>query len=77
MILILYEYAFSSKINFSKSQALWVGAYKNRINEPGQIEWSQFSMKILGVKFGNSILDNSYWDKISEGVLKKPISGTE
>ena len=37
----------------------------------------QFSMKILGVKFGNSILDNSYWDKISEGVLKKPISGTE
>ena len=35
------------------------------------------SIRILGVNFGNSILDNSKWDKISDGIAKKPISGTE
>ena len=28
--------------------------------------------KILEVKFGNSILDNSKWDKVSEGIAKNP-----
>ena len=35
------------------------------------------SIKILEVNFGNSILDNSKWDKISEGIAKKSISETE
>ena len=26
--------------------------------------WSQFSIKILGVHFGNSVVDNSSWNKI-------------
>ena len=26
-----------------KSQALWAGAYKNRIDQQGQMEWPQFS----------------------------------
>ena len=30
------------------------------------------NLKILGVIFGNSILDNFYWDKISEGIVKNP-----
>ena len=77
MILKLYEDASSSKINFSKSQALWAGAYENRIDQPGQMEWPQFSIKIIGVNFANSILDNSNWDKTSEGIIKKPISGIE
>ena len=29
-------------------------------------------MKVLGVKFGNSILDNSKWDNIREGIVKNP-----
>ena len=32
--------------------------------------WSQFSIKILGLHFGNSILDNSDWDKISHNLAK-------
>ena len=28
-------------------------------------------IKILGVKLGNCILDNSKWDKISDGIAKK------
>ena len=39
--------------------------------------FSQFSIKIFRVNFGNSIFDNSNWDKISEGILKKFLSGTE
>ena len=33
--------------------------------------WSQFSIKIFGVNFGNSVLDNSNWSKISHSLTKK------
>ena len=33
-----------------KSQALWAGAYKNRIDKPGQMEWLQFSITQIGSK---------------------------
>ena len=29
------------------------------------------SIKILGVNFGNSILNNSNWDKISKDIIQK------
>ena len=32
---------------------------------------SQFSMKTLGVHFGNYVLVNSNWDKISHGLTEK------
>ena len=35
------------------------------------MKWSQFFIEILGVNFGNSILNNSNWDKISEDIIKK------
>ena len=77
MILKLYENESTSKRNFSKSRALWTGTCKSRINQPEQMEWSQFSIKNLVINFGNSILNNYNWDKISEGTVKKSISGTE
>ena len=34
--------------------------------------WSQFSIAVqFGVHFGNSVLDNSNWDKISHSLTKK------
>ena len=33
--------------------------------------WSQFSIKILGVHFGNSVLHNSNLDQISHRLTKK------
>ena len=33
--------------------------------------WSKFPIKIFGVHFGNSVLDNSNWDKISHSLTKK------
>ena len=35
-----------------------------------KILWSNLSIKILGVNFGNVTLDNSVWDKISENIKK-------
>ena len=39
--------------------------------------WSQFSIKILGVHSGSSVVDNSSWDKISHSFAKKSVFGTE
>ena len=61
VILRLYQDASTSMINFSKAKehvSLWAGAYERTIHQPGQTEWSQFFIKILGDNFGNSILDN-------------------
>ena len=33
--------------------------------------WSQFSIKILGIHFGNSALDNTNWDELSHSLTKK------
>ena len=60
----LRENVSSSKINVNKSQALQAGDYNNRFNTPGDMIWSNFSIKILGIKFGNFTLGNSIWDKI-------------
>ena len=76
VIMKLYENESTSKMNLTTKQVLWAGAYKNRIDQPGQIEWSQFFIEILGVNFDNSFLHNSNWGKISEGIIRKSISGT-
>ena len=34
------------------------------------MKWSQFPIKTLGGNFGNSIFNNSNWDKISAGIIK-------
>ena len=47
LILELYQKASSSKINFSKSQDFWDVAYKNSIDKPRKMAWSQFSIKMV------------------------------
>ena len=44
---------------------------KNITDQSGQMEWSQFSIKILAINFGISILDTSNWEKISKVIIKK------
>ena len=70
-ILKLYEDASRSKINLDKSQALWPGSYKNRYHKPGNMIWSNISIKILGISFDNFISDNSNWHKIRDNIAKK------
>ena len=71
-ILKSYEDASSSKINFTKSQTWLAGDYKNRFDKPGDMVYSSFSIKSLGINFGKTTLDNSIWDKISENIKKNP-----
>ena len=68
-ILKLWQ-ASSTNIYFSKNQPLLARSYK-RIDKTGRMVWSQFSIKIIGLHFGNSVLDNSDWDKISHSLTKK------
>ena len=70
-ILNSYEKASCSKINLSKSQALWAGGYKNRYDKPENLEWSNFSIKVLGINFDNFVSNNSNWDKISVNIAKR------
>ena len=49
----------------------WAVAYKNRLDKPGRIVWSQFFIKILGVHFVNSVLDNNKCDKINYKLTKR------
>ena len=58
-------------MNCSKANAYGLEHIKNRTNQPGQMEWAQFFIKILAANFGNYILDNSNLDKISEGIIKE------
>ena len=63
-ILKLYEKASTSKINFSNIQTLWAAAYKNRIDTPGQMIWSQVFIEMFGVHFADSVLyKNKLLDK--------------
>ena len=39
--------------------------------------WSKFKIKILGVHFGKSVLDNSNWEKKSNSLTQKSIFETE
>ena len=39
------------KINFSKIEALWAGVYKKKIDKPGQMLWSRFS--VISVVYNN------------------------
>ena len=50
---------------------LYEDASSSKINF-SKSQASANSIKILEVNFGNSVLDNSKWDKISEGIAKNP-----
>ena len=47
MILRLYEKDKLAQRFFQKAKPLWGGAYKNRINQPGKLELSQFLLRYL------------------------------
>ena len=51
---------------FWKPEPYGLGHNKNVIDKKRQMAWSQFSIKILGVHFGNSVVDNSSWNKIND-----------
>ena len=49
----LYESATGARVNYSKSKGLWLGKWKNRKDNPMNIQWTNKNVKNLGVYFGN------------------------
>ena len=70
----LYEKASSSKINFSEAKSYGLEYIKMELINHDKWNGHNFPIKILGVNFGNSILDNSNWKKKKEGIIRKSIS---
>ena len=72
MILKLYEDASSSKINFSKAKPCGLNNIKTELIN--QHQWNSnnilFNYLVL-ILVTLSLIDNSNWDKISEGITKK------
>ena len=68
----LYETASGAKLNPSKCEGLWMGAYKNNNMSPLGYKWGNKKIKILGITFGNpgisTDLDN--WENKIQKILK-------
>ena len=49
----LFEDATGAKVNWEKTEGLWIGNWKNRSDTPMNITWTNKNVKALGVYFGN------------------------
>ena len=56
-----FEKGTGSKLNLSKCEGLWLGAWHNRSDSPVSITWSSDKIKVLGVYLGNGFMDDSNW----------------
>ena len=60
-VISLYEKGLGAKLNRSKSEATWVGAWKSRDDQPFGLTWVK-KMKILGVFFGVVDAQRHNWE---------------
>ena len=56
-----YERGSGAKLNLSKTEAMWLGAWKDRLDEPLGLTWVR-KMKILGVFFGTVDVERDNWE---------------
>ena len=57
----LYERGTGAKLNVSKTEAMWLGAWKDRQDKPLGLKWVQ-KMKILGIVFGTVDVNRDNWE---------------
>ena len=62
--------SFQLKDKLFKKPGLIRWVIQKRIDKSGQMVCLQFSIKMLRLHFGNSVLDNSDWDKRSHSLAK-------
>jgi len=55
----IYEEATNAKINIDKTEALWVGKWKNNIHKPLGLKWVNDMVKFVGTYIGNNRDDAS------------------
>ena len=59
-LISVYEKGSGAKLNLSKTEAMWLGAWRSRPDEPLGLTWVR-KMKILGVFFGTVPVDDDNW----------------
>ena len=65
-----FEHGTGSKLNVSKCEGLWLGAWRPRLDAPVPIAWSSEKIKVLGVFIGNGPMDSFNWLPRIEAVEK-------
>lgn len=69
-VVLKYERGSGAKLNTSKTEAMWLGRWRNNSDTPYGLKWVT-KMRILGVFFSNGLLsvENDNWktklDKLS------------
>uniref|UniRef100_A0A8D3BRM1 Reverse transcriptase domain-containing protein n=1 Tax=Scophthalmus maximus TaxID=52904 RepID=A0A8D3BRM1_SCOMX len=71
--LSLYERASSARVNWAKSEALWVGQGRDQVmpSLPGGLEWGQEGLKVLGVFLGSEGFQKKNWAGVKEKVCAR------
>ena len=59
-VISLYEKGSGAKLNRSKTEAMWLGAWRSREDQPLGLTWVR-KMKILGVWFGVVPVEEDTW----------------
>ena len=59
-IISVYEKGSGAKLNRSKTEAMWLGAWRNRSDEPLGLTWVR-KLKIVGVVFGTVPVEEDNW----------------
>ena len=57
----LYERVTGAKLNISKTEAMWLGSWKDRVDQPLGLKWVN-KMNILGVVFGTVPVERDNWE---------------
>ena len=78
-----YELATNSKVNKDKTEALWLGKWKDRLDIPLNLNWKSGEVNLLGVYVGNerkiaaqrtfSEIKESIKSKTSHSVISSPL----
>ena len=61
-VVSLYDRGSGANLNRRKTEAMWVGAWKSRDDEPFGLTWVN-KMKVLGVWFGTVPVEQDNWQR--------------
>ena len=67
-VVVRYEKVAGTKVNFDKSEGLWLGAWRGAIPLPGPFRWSDGLIHILRVWFGLSLQLEQNWLEVQAKV---------
>ena len=65
-----FERGTGSKLNLSKCEGLWLGAWRHRTDAPVAITWTSVKIKVLGIVLGPGQIDDLNWAPRLEAVEK-------